>query len=176
MYVIQCLSRKTNIDKLAQSLIARIQKDGRFRVNHLEVGTVKTSREDRRTLGKVWTMPAILMKGIRLTKKSSYCLQHPGECLIDPFTGKLPPKKNATFLDWDNWIAFHNLVNGLLNQRHASANVWTNPMELLAPDKKRMWIRRGKQARIKWEWETSYNNYGRRVQTWNSGTIDQFSP
>jgi hypothetical protein len=161
--------------RLANALQSRIQKDGRFRVNHLEVGSIKTSREDRRTLGKVWTMPAILMKSIRLTQAKENCGNHPDICEINPFTGPRPLKRSSC-LEWNDWLKFHSLVNGLLNQRHASANVWTNPMELLAPDKKRMWIRRGKQARIKWEWETSYNSYGRRVQTWNSGTIDQFTP
>jgi hypothetical protein len=154
--------------RLAHALQARIQKDGRFRVNHLEVGSVKTSREDRRTLGKVWTMPAILMKGIRLTKKSSYCGAHAFPCPVGA------PKKNATFLDWQNWIEFHQVVNSLLNQRHCSANIYTNPPETLDQGN-RMWIRRGMQARVRWDVEGHMNNYGRMEEVWDHGTPSQFT-
>lgn len=173
MYTIMLLNPKTDVLRLSNALRARIAQDGRFKVNYQEVGQAKTTKEDRQTLGQVFFMPAILMKGIRLTQKKSYCKQHALECQVDPFTGKLPHKPMSTFLEHQDWITFHQVVNGLLNQRHTNANIWTNPLEKL--DKgNRMWIRRGTQARIKWDVDGQVNRFGRIEETWNHGDSSQF--
>lgn len=175
MYTIQVL--QGGYDKaqaLGRALQARITKDGRFRVNRIEYGGSPTTREDRKQLGKVYTLPAILLQGIYLTHKKPYCGSHPGECLVNPFTGRAPHKPNASYLEWDDWVAFHALVNGVLSQRHARANVWTVPRERM--DKgRRMWIRRGLQPRRRWEWDEHFEGMV-RTQVWNHGTEDQFEP
>ena len=161
MYTIALLNHKTDAARLYQALQARIAQDGRFRVNEIMVREVKG-------------LSAILIKGVRLTQAKPYCKQHALECQVDPFTGKLPHKPMATFLEWSDWISFHQVVNNLLNQRHVSANIWTNPPEKL--DKgNRMWIRRGLLPRIKWDVEGTVNRFGRIDEVWNHGDTSQFT-
>jgi hypothetical protein len=175
VYTVALLNPKTNAYKLAYAMQDRIQKDGQFRVSRIEVGQVKTSREERRTLGKVYTCTALLLHNIRLTKMRPFCGSHPGECLINPFTGKEPDRPNSTLLEWADWVEFHKLINGVLSQRHTSANIWTIPRDRLDQGR-RMWIRRGLLPRVKWEWEESYDHMGRREQVWDHGSPSQFSP
>jgi hypothetical protein len=104
-----------------------------------------------------------------LINRKPYCGNHPGECLVNPFTG--PTKKpNATYLEWDDWVKFHAFVNRVLNRFKTNANVWSTPMDVRG----KMWIRKGTSPRINWDWEERLDNYGRIVRDWNQGTPDQF--
>lgn len=115
---------------------------------------------------------SIKVKPVRLRVKKPYCGNHPGECQLNPFTGKSPKKPNATYLEWEDWVAFHKVVNSVLNRLHTQADVWSTPADVRG----KMWIRKGKAARVKWDWDEDYDNYGRVVRTWNQGTPDQFIP
>lgn len=164
-YTIQFL--KGGIDKRDRVLAylqERIAKDGRFRCN-LVTGEVKTSRDDRRTVGRVYSLPAILVEQVRLVTKKSYCGNHPGEC---PVSDK--PKPISSRLEWDDWVAFHSLVNRALNRFKADANVWSLPHDVRG----RMWIRKGLYARVRYDWHEDLDRIGRTIRVWNQGTPDQF--
>lgn len=111
----------------------------------------------------------LYIKPVRLRTKKPYCGNHPGECQVNPFTG--PTKKpNATYLEWDDWVAFHKLVNATLNRLHTHADVWSTPADVRG----KMWIRKGTLPRVRWDWTEDMDRYGRAVRTWNQGTPDQF--
>ena len=156
MYTIQILKGgEAKRNRVIQYLNERIAKDGRFRA------TLKADYDKG--------LPSIHIKPIRLMKAKPYCGQHPGECVVNPFMG--PQKKpRATYLEWDDWIAFHELVNRALNRLKADANVWSNPQDI----KGKMWIRKGMKARIHYDWTETRNRYGLPIREWNPGTDDQF--
>lgn len=110
----------------------------------------------------------IIVKPVRLVKAKPYCGQHPGECQVNPF--RPTRKKNGHWLEWEDWIRFHNLVNRCLNRFHADADVWSNPLDVRG----KMMIRKGTIPRVKWDYEESIDRFGRVVQQWNQGTDDQF--
>ena len=114
--------------------------------------------------------PIIVVKPVRLLKKKAYCGNHPGECEINPFTRTAPKKMNATFLEWEDWIKFHSLVNRCLNKFHADADVWSTPIDVNG----KMWIRKGKSARKRYDWREVYNPYGQDTRVWNQGDASQF--
>lgn len=107
----------------------------------------------------------IYLKPVRLREGKPYCGNHPGEC---PIGG--PPKKTATYLEWEDWVAFHKLVNATLNRFHTHADVWSTPADVSG----KMWIRKGTLPRVHWDWTEDMDRYGRTVRTWNRGTPDQF--
>ena len=109
--------------------------------------------------------PCIKIKPVRLLKPKPYCGQHFGLC---PTGAKKP---NSTRLEWDDWVKFHNLVNRCLNKFSANADVWTTPME---GGVRKMWIRKGFKARIKYDVDETYDDRGRHIGKWNPGTEDQF--
>jgi hypothetical protein len=167
MYNIQILNPRADAQKLATTLQARVAKDSRFVIHHLQVGSLHSFRKNYPQVGKTM-LPTIFLSSVRLSQKKPYCGNHPGPCEVNPFLGP-QPKKNATWLEWDDWVAFHTLVNNLLNQRHMSANIWTTPQDA----KGKFWIRRGRQARLHYDY--SEENYGGRIiRVWNTGTEDQF--
>lgn len=112
----------------------------------------------------------IKIKPVRLVKKKPYCGNHPGECQVNPFTRQAPKKPMATYLEWDDWVKFHGLVNRVLNRFKVNANVWSTPQDVRG----KMWIRKGMKARIKWEWTERFDSFGRAIRDWNPGTEDQF--
>jgi hypothetical protein len=146
----------TKRDKVLAYLFQRMAKEGIFRATLTPVSDTK---------GR----PSIRVKPVRLVKAKPYCGNHPGPCQINPFLG--PRKKpNSTFLEWEDWIKFHSLVNRVLNRFHADADVWSTPADISG----KMWIRKGTKPRLRYSWEETMNNYGRVVQVWNPGTPDQF--
>ena len=154
-------------DRVLAYLQERVAKDGRFRCNFV-TGEVKTTREDRTNitgLYKAYSLPSILVENVRLTEKKPYCGNHPGEC---PISNK--PKPRSTLLEWEDWVSFHGIVNRVLNRFRSNANVWSLPYDV----KGRMWIRKGQQARLRYDWTESSDSYGRTVRYWNQGTPDQF--
>jgi len=142
-------------DKVLLALQDRIAKDGKFKATLTPVcnGGWK---------GKF--APAIRVKPVRLVKARPYCGNHPNFC-----ENPNRPKPNSTFLEWSDWVKFHSLVNRVLNRFRADADVWSNPPEIRG----KMWIRKGKKARLHYDWTEDYSS-GRRVQTWNSGDASQF--
>ena len=112
----------------------------------------------------------IRIKPVRLIKAKPYCGNHPGECVVNPFTG--PTKKpKATWLEWDDWVKFHGLVNRVLNRFRANADVWSTPQDVRG----KMWIRKGRMARLRYEWTETFNSMGLPIRHWNQGTPDQFT-
>lgn len=113
-------------------------------------------------------LPSIIVKPVRLVKKKPYCGNHPGECQVNPFLG--PQKKsNATYLEWNDWVAFHAVVNRVLNRFRCHANVWSNPQDV----KGKMLIRLGLKSRKRYDWTEEWNGF-QTVRIWNKGTSDQF--
>lgn len=109
--------------------------------------------------------PCIKIKPVRLVKAKAYCGNHPGECLVSA-----KKKPIAKYLEWQDWIKFHNLVNRVLNRFRANADVWSTPFDV----KGKMWIRKGIKARKRWDWEESLSARGTLVRVWNPGTPDQY--
>jgi hypothetical protein len=145
-------------EQITTALLARVEKDGRFRIGATHMGVVKG-------------FPTLFLERVRLTNKKSYCGNHPGPCEVNPFRPQ-EKKKITSYLEWNDWVAFHNLVNGVLNQRHTNANVWTLPQDVSG----KFWIRKGRQARVRYDYDEEMSSYGRVVRVWNVGTIDQFTP
>jgi hypothetical protein len=157
MYTIQLLnSSSIKLNRIMEALKVKLSKDGRFTCDLVE-GLVKSGKRGQNDL-------AIFVKRVRLTKAKSYCGNHPGEC---PVTNERKPI--SKYLEWNDWVAFHALVNTTLNKFHTNANVWSLPQDV----KGKMWIRKGKFARKRFDWDETYS-YGRLVRIWNAGTDDQF--
>jgi hypothetical protein len=155
MYTIKFAVGETDKrDKMFLALQERIAKDGRFKAN-LMYGSL---------VGRNSVNPTIFIKPVRLAKKKPYCGNHPNFC-----ENPNRPKPNSTFLEWSDWVAFHRVVNTILNKYRINADVWTNPPEV----KGKMWIRKGTKARKRYDWTEDYSS-GRRVQTWNAGDESQF--
>jgi hypothetical protein len=149
--------------KVLAYLQERMAKEGRFKATL--------------TPSFVWARgvqyPTIKIKPVRLVKAKPYCGNHPGEC---PVSDK--PKPKSHHLEWNDWVKFHDLVNRCLNRFHVDADVWSNPADVRG----KMWIRKGKKARVKWDWTEKYlpNPFNfpqelvRPIRVWNQGTPDQF--
>lgn len=156
-YTIQILSggedKRTNVFRYLQS---RMEKEGVFRAKLVPFYDNKGN-------------PCIKIKPVRLVKAKPYCGNHPGPCEL---TGRKKP--NATYLEWDDWVKFHNLVNRVLNRFRCNANVFSTPHDV----KGKMWVRKGLKPRIKYDWTeeniTIYGGFTRAVRVWNQGTLDQF--
>ena len=144
-------------DKVLLALQDRIAKDGKFKATLTPVSNGGWK-------GKF--APAIRVKPVRLLNKKPYCGQHP---VCDPaFAPKKKP--NSTCLMWADWIKFNRLVNTVLNRYRVNADVWSNPLET----KGKFHIRKGNKARVRYDYETVYNTYGRPIQIWDNGSDSQF--
>lgn len=166
----------TKRDKVLEALRTAILKDGRFKVHSFVAQPYHTTRAERAMLGeKAYVLPGIFLRGpsgfggaVRLTKTKPFCGNHPGPCEINPFRGP-QKKKNSSTLEWDDWVAFHTLVNRVLNRAKASANVWTKPQDA----KGKFWIRKGMMPRVRYDYTEEYGRYA-PLRIWNVGTPDQF--
>lgn len=174
MYTIQfLLGGEVKRAKVLNYLQQRLAKDGRFRctLTPSEVATTKSDRQSVFGPNRPWLnsqpkmVPAILVSRVRLIKAKPYCGNHPGECQVSS-----RPKPVSTYLEWDDWVKFHSLVNKVLNRFQANANVWSLPPDV----KGKMWIRKNTQGRQRYDWTERVDNYGRVVRDWNPGTEDQF--
>jgi hypothetical protein len=141
-------------DNILSILSERLIKDGRFRAT-LTPGAICVGSK---------MSPTIFVKPVRLVKKKRYCGNHPNFC-----ENPNRPKPLSTFLEWSDWVAFHRVVNTILNKYRINADVWSNPPEV----KGKMMIRKGTKARKRYDWTEDYSS-GRRVQTWNAGDETQF--
>jgi hypothetical protein len=148
------------------------------------IGAFQSRFEEALTEDGYFAIPELTQVGnslelrrVRKIAPSTYCGQHPGPCLVSPF-GERPKQKNK-LLEWDDWVRFHGIVNRVLDEMGASADVWTRPQEAIpmpgTGSRSRFWIRRGTLARIHYDWEDDYRP-GRLLPTrlWNMGTPDQF--
>ena len=111
----------------------------------------------------------IFVKPVRLRKAKPYCGAHYGECIINSFLGP-QKKKIATYLEFEDWVKFHKVVNAVLNKARVDADVWSIPLETRG----KFWIRKGRKARKKFDVAETYDGSGRRIQTWNLGDDSQF--
>jgi hypothetical protein len=169
---------KEFIMEIRDELYRHIRLDGRFRlpdVNPRGIGSVEQVYHGRGKARKPhWR---IVIKGVRLTTAKPYCGQHPGECLINPFTGKAPKKPNDSRLEWDDWIQFNNLVNDFLDKLPHASEAWSScPPEQMDKGRK-FYFRRNNQRRIYWDWtegEYVIRKQKMWVRIWNHGTPDQF--
>ena len=143
-------------DRVFSYLQERIIKEGRFRAT-LIVGH------------KYGILPSIVIKPVRLVKAKEYCGNHPGECVIPPHGSK--KKHVATYLEWEDWVAFNGMVNRVLNRFRANADVWSTPADVRG----KMWVRKGLKARKRYDWEDKFLP-GRSVpvRVWNQGDDSQF--
>ena len=171
MYTIQLLNGDVDrMRRLDDALMVRIEKDGRFRVGqHMVTISNLTGRENQeanRPYFARFGVPTLYMQAIRLVNPKPYCGQHPGPCQLN---GR--PKPKTRLLEWDDWVAFHNLVNAFLNQRHVKANVFTTPRETRG----KFWIRKNLNPRIRYDYdEESRGGFLVPLRVWNNGTPDQF--
>lgn len=157
-YLVKILSEHGALPVLA-ALRSSVERDGRFRL-----ASSPGIRGREIDLGKV-----------RLTEKKPYCGQHPGECFVNPF-GVERKRMTASYLEYDDWIAFHAVVNGALTRLGVSANVTTKPMETVrrVPGLGGLyWIRKGTRHRVRYDYDEEWNGF-RPVRWWNPGTDDQF--
>jgi hypothetical protein len=167
VYNIQLISDPIDVQVFIWKLQEAIMLDGRFRVDTWCDEVIHQGRGKARRAYKV-----VAFKGVRLTTKKPYCGNHPGPCLLG---GRKKPTTNL--LEWDDWVAFHTLVNRFLDKRMISANVWTTPQDV----KGKMWIRKGLQGRVRYDYTETYPQFaGIRtvapLRVWNQGTEDQFQP
>jgi hypothetical protein len=158
MYTIQILGkpRTYTVEVIASLLQDKITQDGRFRVSDWKIGQVEEK-------------PTLFLKRIRLVTSKPYCGNHPGECQVNPFRGQ-EKKKVTCYLEWDDWVAFHTLVNRLLSSKRVRANIWTLPPDV----KGKMWIRKDRLPRLHWDYNELPDRSGRIIRHWNTGTPDQF--
>jgi hypothetical protein len=165
MYTIQVLSSH-DIDRVRRHLEDKVAKDGRFRIGTLSQGVSALTRKERReAVVEMWEVPTLYLQRIRLKEAKPYCGNHPGPCVL---TGQKKP--TSTLMEWDDWVAFHTLVNKVLDQLHVKANVWTLPYDV----KGKMWIRKGTHARVRWDYTEEYDGRIQPLRHWNVGTPDQF--
>jgi hypothetical protein len=138
---------------LSEIILEKVREDGRFRISDIRCG-------EEAKHNTIW------LSKIRLNAKKPYCGNHPGPC--DALNAGR--KMNATYLEWDDWVAFHGLVNGVLDTMKVSADVWTLPQDVSG----KFYVRRGTWARVRFDYDTEYS-MGRPVRVWNTGTPDQFA-
>jgi hypothetical protein len=126
----------------------------------------RLSRSPFRAVLTLANMTDIIVKPVRFREKKPYCGNHPGPCEI-LWPGQ--KKMNATFLEWDDWVKFHKIVNAVLNRLKAHADVWSTPADVRG----KMWIRRDMSPRLKYDYTQEPGPRAARV--WNTGTLDQFA-
>lgn len=156
MYTIQILKGgEEKRDRVLDYLRKRIEKEGRF-----------TAELHKARDGK---LPSIHVSPVRLVKSKPYNGQGPGGNQPNPFIQRTA--RNAKYLQWNDWVRFHGLVNRVLNRFRTDANVWTEPPYISG----KMWIRKGLRARYHYDVTTGFDRYGRVTQEWNPGDDSQFA-
>jgi len=153
-------------DYVSLALGERIKADGRFSCSFEGVGQsfYKGSKEGSRKPGF-----GFVIRRVRLSSKKPYCGNHPGNCLVHPIFGATK-KKNMTLLEWDDWVAFHGIVNDVLDELELDADVWSKPLDV----KGIMWIRKGHKRRIRYDYDEKDVGSWAPLREWNRGTQDQF--
>ncbi len=139
----------SDVERIHVALQKKVRADGRFNVESCVDGQT------------------ILLKRVRLVTAKEYCGNHPGECVVT-----FPPRKKpkARFLEWQDWVDFHGIVNDLLDSMNVSADVWSRPQDARG----KFWIRKGNSRRIHFDWTEEPTRWGTPLRVWNCGTPDQF--
>jgi hypothetical protein len=155
MYTIKPYDCGVKLATIIKRLDTRVVKDGRFRLRMISI-------EDGEIHLKV-----------RLKKAKPYCGQHSGECQIGPFGER--QKRSGSWLEWDDWVQFNDLVNDVLDGLRACAEVWSVPPEKMDKGKK-FYVRRGRARRVRWDWEEQQTpGQWQALRIWNHGSPDQFA-
>jgi len=156
---------ETLVNKVQFSIEKALNKDNRFLATIEPAGFIyKGPRVGSRKTGY-----GLTLRRVRLRVKKNYCGNHPGVCVVNPYLG--PQKKPiASYLEWDDWVAFHSVINDCLDKMKIDADIWSTPHDV----KGKMWIRKGTQRRVKYEWEEKQTNHWQPLRIWNQGTPDQF--
>lgn len=139
-------------EQILGTLVCRVRDGGRFTIGSIQQG-------DEHGYRHFW------LSRIRLSVAKAYCGNHPGSC---EFPDRKKPR--TTYLEWDDWVAFHSLVNEVLDSLSVYADVWTHPQDVRG----KFFIRKGMAARTRFDWEESFS-HGRPIRVWNKGTDDQFA-
>ncbi len=105
---------------------------------------------------------------VRLKIAKPYCGQHAGPCQLSN-----KPKPNSTFLEWEDWVRFNNLMNDICDELKLEATIWSVPRERLDVGK-RMFVRRDRRRRVAYDTVPVTGRFGRTDYIWNHGTSDQF--
>ena len=152
MYTIKPYDCGVKLATIVKRIEARAAKDGRFRPRlTIEGGEIHIK--------------------VRLQAPKPYCGQHPGECAISPFGERV--KRSGSWLEWDDWVQFNDLVNDVLDGLKACAEVYSVPPEKMDKGKK-FYIRRGRARRVRWDWEEQPGPGWQPLRIWNHGSPDQF--
>jgi hypothetical protein len=153
-------AQDTNAKYLMPMLTHRAELEG-FKIGNATLPTwswQKGAKEGSRKPGFV-----IELRRVRLDVKKPYCGNHPGPCEAGG------PKMKATYLEWDDWVRFHGIVNDCLDTLGFDADVWSTPQDC----KGRFWMRKGRTRRVRYDY-TETVRFGRPLRLWNPGTDDQF--
>ena len=140
-------------DRIIERLDRAIRVDKRFMFEPMNLG-------DR-----------IEIRKVRLLKAKPYCGQHAGPCQTR-FGGN-PPLRNSRYLEAEDWIAFHDVINDVLDKLKLRADVWSLPQD----NKGKFWIRRVELGRrVRWDYadDGTRRKYGQEHNVFNTGTPDQF--
>jgi hypothetical protein len=166
-YTVKIHNQNVSVGHVNLVLAERINNDGRFTCSFEGAGQLfyKGSKEGSRKPGC-----GFVIRNVRLSNKKPYCGNHPGECLIHPIFGTTK-KKNMKLLEWDDWVAFHGIVNDVLDELGLDADVWTKPMDV----KGYMWIRKGLNRRLRYDYDEKNVGSWAPLREWNRGTADQFT-
>lgn len=104
---------------------------------------------------------------IRLQKAKSYCGNHPGECVVGG------PRRKAVFLEWDDWVKFHEVVNDILDEMNLSADITTSGADVDVG--RLLFCRLGRKRRVRYDWTETSRNAFNAIRPVNYGTPDQFA-
>lgn len=168
-YTIAVVDQKT-AERFIARLTSRLGKNNRFKVGRILSPELEALRPKALKRGGKPRM-LVRLQNILLGKSKPYCGQHPGPCPVDN-----RPKSKNTYLEWDDWVAFNNLVNGVLDKMKTEAEVWSNPRgeaALHGQSNKTLWIRKDGKRRVRWDWEEDWIA-GREIRRWDMGSESQF--
>jgi hypothetical protein len=118
---------------------------------------------------------AVKITKIRLRNRKSYCGQHAGPCIVNPFFGV---KKHpiSVKLEGSDWIGWNDGINDILDKIAVDAKVWTANREAAKPGRKgvlvgvsRYYIRKGRCRRIFYDAQFHTNSVGVTFAHWVEG-------
>lgn len=116
------------------------------------------SADPRRSNKK--TYQDIFVTRVRLLKKKPYCGNHPGSCPV----GSRKPM--SSFLEWNDWVRFHRIINRVLDETGLNAEVWSFPQDVSG----KMWIRLNNWGRRKYSWDEQFGRFAGQIRrVWNRG-------
>lgn len=151
-------SNPKDCKRISAALERAIGKDGRFLIQEPSV------------------LPRrVELRGVRLLQAKPYCGNHAGPCVL----GR--PLRSYRYLEGEDWIAFNEIVNDVLDKLKVAALVWSTRVDLLdhidmpRGMKRKLIIRHPMLGRrLHWDWEDKGDLHGRPHYAWNPGTEDQF--